>query len=168
MAIYERSRRFLPCVRACPRIQAPMKNLVPTTGKFSKLSRRGSTTAIDTHLTMFPMQIHRRLIMHREYREALCTDFGTFARKVVLTVTGKKLGRQRYLDAMFYEVDQFATGSTSHLLINAPPRHAKSLIASVCGALWILAHKPSARILLLTNADRLSTPLSRQIRRVLR
>jgi hypothetical protein len=41
-------------------------------------------------------------------------------------------------------------GQIRRLLINLPPRHLKSLLASVAFPAWILGHEPSAEILCVT------------------
>jgi len=41
-------------------------------------------------------------------------------------------------------------GHIRRLVINLPPRHLKSLLASVAFPAWVLGHEPSAEILCVT------------------
>ncbi len=52
------------------------------------------------------------------------------------------------------------------LIINLPPRHAKSLSASVAFAAWCLGHEPSLQLLCASYAQELAGKLSRDCRRI--
>ena len=52
------------------------------------------------------------------------------------------------------------------LIINLPPRHAKSLLASVAFPAWCLGHEPSLQILCASYAQELADKLSRDCRRI--
>jgi hypothetical protein len=53
------------------------------------------------------------------------------------------------------------------LIINLPPRHLKSLLASVAFPAWWLGHEPSAQILCVSYAQDLADKLSRDCRRIM-
>jgi predicted phage terminase large subunit-like protein len=48
-----------------------------------------------------------------------------------------------------------------------PPRHLKTFLASVCLAAWILAHDPSARILIVSYGQELADKIAYDIRTIL-
>ena len=52
------------------------------------------------------------------------------------------------------------------LVINEPPRHLKSHLASVSFPAWCLGHNPSAQILCVSYAQDLADKLSRDCRRI--
>src|SRR5271155_147533 len=57
-------------------------------------------------------------------------------------------------------------GRIRRLLVNLPPRHLKSLLASVAFPAWILGHDPSAEILCVSYAQELADKWSRDCRRI--
>jgi hypothetical protein len=57
-------------------------------------------------------------------------------------------------------------GQIRRLAINLPPRHLKSLLASVAFPAWILGHQPSAEILCVGYAQELADRWSRDCRRI--
>jgi hypothetical protein len=57
-------------------------------------------------------------------------------------------------------------GATRRLIINLPPRHLKSLLASVAFPTWCLGRNPSAEILCVSYAQELADKLSRDCRRI--
>lgn len=54
-------------------------------------------------------------------------------------------------------LDPFSSGGTKSLLINIPPRHAKSLIVSVFWPVWLWITKPSVRFLASSYSLTLAT-----------
>jgi hypothetical protein len=53
------------------------------------------------------------------------------------------------------------------LIVNVPPRHLKSLVASAAFPAWCLGHDPSAQIVCASYAQDLADKLSRDCRRVM-
>jgi hypothetical protein len=58
-------------------------------------------------------------------------------------------------------------GKTRRLIINLPPRHLKSLMASVAFPAWCLGHDPSAQILCVSYAQDLANKLARDCRGIM-
>jgi predicted phage terminase large subunit-like protein len=58
-------------------------------------------------------------------------------------------------------------GSISRLLINQPPRSAKSITVSVAYVAWLLGHDPTRRIIVVSYANELAVELHRQFRMVI-
>src|SRR5258708_37063443 len=57
-------------------------------------------------------------------------------------------------------------GSIRRLVVNLPPRHLKSLLASIAFPAWCLGHDPSAQILCVSYAQDLADKLSRDCRHI--
>ena len=57
-------------------------------------------------------------------------------------------------------------GGIRRLIVSLPPRHLKSLLASVTFPAWCLGHDPSAQILCVSYAQDLADKLSRDCRRI--
>jgi hypothetical protein len=58
-------------------------------------------------------------------------------------------------------------GKIRRLVVNLPPRHLKSLLASIAFPAWCLGHDPSAQILCVSYAQDLADKLSRDCRQIL-
>jgi hypothetical protein len=58
-------------------------------------------------------------------------------------------------------------GHIRRLIVNLPPRHLKSRLASIAFPAWCLGHDPSAEILCFSYAQDLADKLSRDCRRIL-
>lgn len=84
------------------------------------------------------------------------------------TSYGQSLHRQPYLDLLADRLTRVSTGELKRLIVNLPPRHGKTFVVSVCLPAWILAHHPSAKILLLSYGQDLADKIARSIRNVLR
>jgi phage terminase large subunit-like protein len=80
---------------------------------------------------------------------------------------GTKLGHDPYLGYLARELELFAEQLTTRLIINLPPGHGKSLLASVCLTAWLLAHDPRQKLILVSHAAHLSTTIARNIRSIL-
>ncbi len=81
---------------------------------------------------------------------------------------GRKLGNEPYIDYLCFELDKVARAETKRLVINLPPRHLKTFLAAIYLTAWILAHDPSAKIMVVTNNDTLAEYITYHIRRLLR
>src|SRR5271170_666180 len=57
-------------------------------------------------------------------------------------------------------------GHIRRLAVNLPPRHLKSLLASIAFPAWILGHEPSAQILCVSYAQDLADKWSRDCRHI--
>lgn len=72
-----------------------------------------------------------------------------------------------HVKAMCFRLQQAATLEIKRLLITVPPRHLKTICASVATAAFILGHNPSAKIIVATYGDELSSKILRDIKAVL-
>ena len=106
--------------------------------------------------------------MLQETEHIIRTDFASFVRKAFsYNHDGKKLGKERYIDYLCHELELVAKGEAKRLVINLPPRHLKSFLAAIYLPAWILAHDPSARIMVVTYSDKLAEHITYHIREIL-
>jgi predicted phage terminase large subunit-like protein len=98
------------------------------------------------------------------------TEFLAFAMKAFTTVNGRSLGSDPdpYLRLLAERLARVASGELRRLVVSLPPRHAKTFMGSICLSGWILAHKPSARILLLSYGQDLADKIAFSIRKIMR
>ncbi len=76
--------------------------------------------------------------------------------------------RISYLEFLSAILTEFADGKTERLIINAPPRHLKSQLGTVCLIAWILAQDPRKKIILLAGSMSLAETHARAIRAIIR
>jgi predicted phage terminase large subunit-like protein len=105
--------------------------------------------------------------MSRTLQAALRKDFVSFARKAIRELESTKLGDEPYLRYLADELDQFAENETHRLIVNLPPGHLKTWLASTCLTAWLLAHDPSLKVIIATHAEHLSKMIARNIRSIL-
>ena len=101
------------------------------------------------------------------YRAILATDFRAFVEYVfALLRPGVEFKPNWHIDAMAYKVGQVASGDVKRLIITVPPRHLKSIIASVALPAWYLGHNPSERVVCVSYSADLAKTHSNDFRRV--
>ena len=105
--------------------------------------------------------------MKNEFNSILRNDYLAFARKAILELDGTKLGDDQYLEYLATELMEFVDGKTRRLIVNLPPRHLKTMLFSVCLSAWQFAHRPSAKIMVVTYAEQLAENIARNIRSIL-
>lgn len=105
-----------------------------------------------------------------DYINKICREdffsFVTIAHR--LLNAGKKLGTYPYLLHLCNIAQGVAVGSVRRLVVNLPPRHAKTFVFSICLPAWLLGQDPSLNILIISYSEELSTTISSAIRRILR
>ncbi len=102
-------------------------------------------------------------------KQLIKTRFLAFAMKAFATLNhGRSIGREPYLELLAYSLERVATGELKRFVVSLPPRHCKTFMGSICLAAWILAHDPSANILLLSYGQDLADKIARAIRNILR
>lgn len=97
----------------------------------------------------------------------LRNDFLAFARKAIYESDGTLISDDRYIDLLTSELMKVASGKTRRLLINLPPRHLKTQLASVSLSAWILAHESDKKIMVVAYSESLARNISRSIRAIL-
>jgi predicted phage terminase large subunit-like protein len=103
----------------------------------------------------------------RIFRAILATDFRAFVEYVFgLLRPGIPFKPNWHIDAMAHKVSQVASGEVKRLIIAVPPRHLKSIIASVALPAWYLGHNPSERVVCVSYSAELAKTHANDFRRV--
>jgi len=69
-----------------------------------------------------------------------------------------------YLELIASKLEACRRGEIRRLIINVPPRHLKSHVASICFPAWYLGHHPSANIIGVSYGQELADKLARDTR----
>ncbi len=102
-------------------------------------------------------------------RAILATDFRFFVYYVFGVLRpGEPFKPNWHIDAMAYKVSQVASGEVKRLIIAVPPRHLKSIIASVALPAWYLGHNPSERVVCVSYSAELAKTHANDFRRVVK
>ncbi len=92
-------------------------------------------------------------------RALLRRDLASFVQKVFYTVApARPYDHNWHIDAIAWHLEQCLRGDIKRLIITVPPRHLKSICASVAFPAWAFGHDPSLRII----AASYSTELARK------
>lgn len=103
----------------------------------------------------------------KAYFAAVGLDLKVFMQQAFSTIyPGKDFHDNWHVDAIVYHLEQCIRGEMPRLIINMPPRHLKSFIASVVLPAFILGLDPSAKIICISYSDDLARVLARDFRRI--
>jgi predicted phage terminase large subunit-like protein len=101
-------------------------------------------------------------------RVFLRNDFYAFVQKVFETVVpGATFSRNWSTEAVAHAFEQIVRGETTRLIVNIPPRHLKSLCASVALPAFLLGHDPTKKIICVSYSDDLAVKFSNDCRAVM-
>jgi predicted phage terminase large subunit-like protein len=99
---------------------------------------------------------------------ALRRDLVAFVRKVFGTVSpGVPFLPNWHIEALCHELTKVVRGETNRLIITIPPRHLKSICASVALPAWVLGHDPTRRIISVSYAQELAVKHGNDCRAVM-
>ena len=103
-----------------------------------------------------------------EYNAILRSDFGFFAQRCFSELNPQAaFATNWHLDIIAAKLTKVREGKIRRLIINLPPRHLKSLMASIAFPAWCLGHGPSAQILCVSYAQDLADKLARDCRGIM-
>jgi hypothetical protein len=104
----------------------------------------------------------------REYKEILRSDLGYFAERCFYDLNPQAAFlTNRHIEVIAAKLAAVRAGRIRRLIINLPPRHLKSLLASIAFPAWCLEHDPSAQILCVSYAQDLADKLARDCRSIM-
>src|SRR5215467_6215082 len=107
----------------------------------------------------------RRGLGSAQYAGLLRADFASFAQHVFAELYPKtRFQMNWHLWVIAARLAAVRTGKIRRLAIHLPPRHLKSLLASIAFPAWVLGHDPSAEILCVSYAQDLADKWSRDCR----
>ena len=106
--------------------------------------------------------------MSNESKALVRTQFLAFAMKAFAEMNrGQRMPRYPFLVLLAETLARVATGESKRLVVNLPPRHFKTFLGAIALAAWILAHNPSAKILIVTYGQELADKTAYAIRDIL-
>src|SRR5438067_613941 len=104
----------------------------------------------------------------RVYKEILRLDLGYFAELCFCELNPQAAFLPNWhIEVIAAKLAAVRAGRIRRLIINLPPRHLKSLLASIAFPAWCLGHDPSAQILCVSYAQELADKLARDCRAIL-
>jgi predicted phage terminase large subunit-like protein len=103
------------------------------------------------------------------FRVFLRNDLYAFVQKVFETVNpGGAFSRNWSSEAVTHALQKVASGTTTRLIINIPPRNLKSICASVALPAFLLGHNPTKKVICVSYSDDLAAKFSNDCRAVMR
>lgn len=104
----------------------------------------------------------------KTYSEILRGDFNAFVHRSFRELNGQTVflsnWHQEVLAAKLEDVRQ---GRCRRLIINIPPRHLKSHIASIAFPAWLMGHDPHPKVLAVSYSQDLADKLARDCRKLM-
>ncbi len=102
-------------------------------------------------------------------KSVLKHDLTSFIQRTAQTVAPhERYMHNWHIDVIAWHLQQCLNGEITRLIINLPPRHLKSICASVAFPAYVLGHDPRARIVVASYANELATKLAIDCRSVMR
>jgi hypothetical protein len=102
-----------------------------------------------------------------EYEALLRADFAGFAERAFVELNPQTdFATNWHFRVIAAKLTAVREGKIRRLVVNVPPRHLKSHLASVSFPAWCLGHDPSTQILCVSYAQDLADKLSRDCRRI--
>src|SRR5262244_3728544 len=103
-----------------------------------------------------------------EYDAVLRSDLSFFAQRCFAELNLQAaFAMNWHIDVIAAKLTAVRDGKIRRLIINLPPRHLKSLMASIAFPAWCLGHDPSAQILCVSYAQDLADKLARDCRSIM-
>src|SRR3989440_5240824 len=104
----------------------------------------------------------------RELDVILRSDLGYFAERCFCQLNPQAAFLTNWhIEVIAAKLAAVREGKIRRLIINLPPRHLKSLLASTAFPAWCLGHDPSAQILCVSYAQELADKLARDCRSIM-
>jgi predicted phage terminase large subunit-like protein len=103
-----------------------------------------------------------------QYQEVLRQDFCAFIQRCFTQLNPRtKFLTNWHIQVIAVKLELFRLGKIKRLTINVPPRHLKSICASIAFAAWCLGHDPATQILCVSYAQDLSDRLAADSRTIM-
>ena len=103
-----------------------------------------------------------------EYPALLRCDLMSFTERAFYELNPQtRMFLAPHIELIAAKLDACRRGKIRRLIINVPPRHLKSLCASVAFPAWCLGHDPSAQIICASYGQDLADKFARDCRRVM-
>src|SRR5580704_16223745 len=109
-----------------------------------------------------------RNLLPAEYDAVLRTALSFFAQRCFAELNPQTaFAMNWHIDVIAAKLTAVREGKIRRLIINLPPRHLKSLMASIAFPAWCLGHDPSAQILCCSYGQDLADKLARDCRSIM-
>src|SRR5207302_2087423 len=109
-----------------------------------------------------------KLLTRAQYEFLLQHDLATFAGRCFQDLNPQtSLAMNWHLEVIAAKLTAVREGKIRRLIINLPPRHLKSLMASIAFPAWCLGLDPTAQILCVSYAQDLADKLARDCRGIM-
>ena len=103
-----------------------------------------------------------------EYPAILRCDFASFIERSFYELNPQtRMLWAPHVELIAAKLDACRQGKIRRLIINVPPRHLKSLCASVAFPAWCLGHDPAAQIICASYGQDLADKFARDCRRIM-
>jgi len=103
-----------------------------------------------------------------EYPAILRCDFASFIERSFYELNPQtRMLWAPHVELIAAKLDACRQGQVRRLIINVPPRHLKSLCASVAFPAWCLGHDPAAQIICASYGQDLADKFARDCRRIM-
>src|SRR5215472_6646578 len=103
-----------------------------------------------------------------QYEAALREDFATFVARCFADLNPPaEFAPNWHLEVIAAKLTDVRRGRIRRLIINLPPRHLKSLMASIAFPAWCLGHDPSVQILCASYGQDLADKFARDCRSIM-
>ena len=94
----------------------------------------------------------------------LRTDALTFVNRAHIALRGSPLDADDYLRLLAFDIESIGSGDLRNVIVNMPPGSGKTFTFSIGLPLWLLAHKPATRILIVSYAEQPALLIAKHIR----
>jgi hypothetical protein len=103
-----------------------------------------------------------------EYHAALRADFYSFMLRCFADLnSGAAYLPSWHIEVLAARLQSVQDGRIRRLIVNIPPRHLKSLAASIALPAWLLGHDPTLEIINVTYGQELSEKFARDCRAIM-
>lgn len=103
-----------------------------------------------------------------EYAFILRQDLTSFVERAFYEVNpDAKLLRNAHVEVIATKLEACRKGEINRLIVNLPPRHLKSICASVAFPAWYLGHNPAGHVICASYGQELADKMARDCRRVM-
>jgi hypothetical protein len=108
------------------------------------------------------------MLTETEYAALLRQDFCAFIQRCFHELNSQAAFLMNWhIEVMAAKLEACRLGNIRRLIINVPPRHLKSLCASIALPAWWLGHDPAAQIVCVSYGQELSDKLARDCRSIM-
>lgn len=103
-------------------------------------------------------------VTRKQFDAACRQDFSTFFRRAWVEMEPSAYKHNWHIDCISAHLQEVELGNIRKLIVNVPPRTAKTLLANIAFTAWVLGRKPGARVVGVSYSQRLSEKIAYKAR----